>query len=140
MARVATDNAVQMRSMHDKLVKDMQILNQRKAMIKANASIAKATETVHGFGKRGNKGESAMAAFDRLEQKTNERRDKAAALAALNEVPRDEATDLANLYAGGGGMFIDDELAALRAEMELPSVTSIDDELAALQADMNEES
>lgn len=131
MAQVATANEVQMRKMHDKLVQDMQALNQRKATIKANASIAKATETVHGMGKRNNT-ESVMAAFDRMEAKTNDRRDKAAALAKLNEEMQDEATALANQYASGGGTSLDDELNALRMEMGLATVTSVDDEIATL--------
>jgi len=118
-AQVATKNAVEMRTIHDKLVKDIQILNQRRTTIKANASIAKATETVHGFGKNSKSGEGALAAFDRLEQKTATRRDQAAALASLNETPRDEVDDLMDLYSSGGCTSIDNELDLLKEELGL---------------------
>jgi phage shock protein A len=136
-AAAAHENAVKMRQMHDKLVKDINGLRARKATIQANLSVAKATERVNQMGAAGSKAEGALQAFDRFEQKAQERLDRARALTTLNEVPRDEALALADLYKGGGGAALDDELNALKVEMGLASPTAVDDDLAALYAELD---
>jgi len=140
LAEVAQENAVQMRQMHDKLVKDLNALQARKATIKSNLAIAKATERVNKMGAAGSKAEGAMQAFSRFEQQAQERLDRARALTALNEVPQDEAQALAELYQSGGGAALDDELAALKAEMGLAPPVAIDDEIAALYEEIGEDS
>jgi len=138
LAEVAQENAVQMRQMHDKLVKDLNALQARKASIKSNLAIAKATERVNQMGAAGSKAEGAIQAFSRFEQQAQERLDRARALTALNEVPQDEAKALADLYESGGGAALDDELNALKAEMGLAPAVPIDDELAALYEELGE--
>ncbi|MCL2086602.1 MAG: PspA/IM30 family protein [Oscillospiraceae bacterium] len=133
LAEIAQGNAVQMRQMHDKLVKDINALKSRQATIKSNIAIAKATEKVNKMGAAGSKSEGALQAFDRFEKQAQERLDRAHALTALNEVPRDEAQALAELYKDGGGAALDDELAALKAEMGLAPAVSVEDEIAALK-------
>ena len=140
LAEVAQENAVQMRQMHDKLVKDINALQARKATIKSNLAIAKATERVNQMGAAGSKAEGAMQAFSRFEQQAQERLDRARALTALNEVPQDEAQALADLYQSGGGAALDDELAALKAEMGLAPAVPIDDEIAALYEEIDKDS
>ena len=140
LAESAQANAVQMRQMHDKLVKDINALQARKATIKSNLAIAKATERVNQMGAAGSKAEGAMQAFSRFEQQAQERLDRARALTALNEVPQDEAKALAELYQSGGGAALDDELAALKAEMGLAPATPIDDEIAALYEELGGDS
>jgi phage shock protein A len=140
LAEVAQANAVQMRQMHDKLVKDINALQARKATIKSNLAIAKATERVNQMGAAGSKAEGAMQAFSRFEQQAQERLDRAKALTALNEVPQDEAQALAQLYQSGGGAALDDELAALKAEMGLAPAVPVDDEIAALYREIDEDS
>jgi len=137
LAEAAQGNAVQMRQMHDKLVKDINALRSRKATIKSNISIAKATEKVNKMGAAGSKAEGALQAFDRFEQQAQERLDRARSLAELNEVPRDEAQALADLYKDGGGAALDDELAALKAEMGLAPAVSVDDEIATLYREID---
>ena len=139
LAEAAQSNAVQMRQMHDKLVKDINALRSRKATIKSNLAVAKATERVHKMGAAGSKAEGAMQAFGRFEQQAQERLDRARALSTLNEVPQDEAAALADLYKNGGGAALDDELAALKAEMGLAPPPPVDDDLAALYAELDEE-
>jgi phage shock protein A len=139
LAEAAQQNAVQMRQMHDKLVKDINALQARKSTIKSNLAIAKATERVNQFGAAGSKAEGAMQAFSRFEQQAQERLDRARALSQLNEVPKDEAAALADLYKSGGGAALDDELNALKAEMGLAPAPSVDDDLAALYAEIGEE-
>ena len=138
LAEAAQSNAVQMRQMHDKLVKDINSLRSRKATIKSNLAVAKATERVQKMGAAGSKAEGALQAFDRFEQQAQERLDRARALTALNEVPKDEAAALADLYKNGGGAALDDELAALKAEMGL-APPPVEDDLAALYAELDEE-
>jgi phage shock protein A len=139
LAEVSQQNAVQMRQMHDKLVKDINALKSRKATIKSNIAIAKATERVNQFGAAGSKAEGAMQAFSRFEQEAQERLDRARALTQLNEVPKDEAAALADLYKSGGGAALDDELAQLKAEMGLAPAPNVDEDLAALYAEIGEE-
>ena len=139
LAEAAQSNAVQMRQMHDKLVKDINALRSRKATIKSNIAVAKATERVHKMGASGSKAEGAMQAFSRFEQQAQERLDRARALSTLNEVPQDEAAALADLYKNGGGAALDDELAALKAEMGLAPPPPVEDDLAALYAELDEE-
>jgi len=140
LAETAQENAVQMRQMHDKLVKDINALQARKATIKSNLAIAKATERVNQMGAAGSKAEGALQAFSRFEQQAQERLDRARALTALNEVPKDEAQALADLYQSGGGAALDDELAALKAEMGLAPAVPVDDEIAALYEEIGEDS
>ena len=139
LAEAAQSNAVQMRQMHDKLVKDINALRSRKATIKSNLAVAKATERVQKMGAAGSKAEGALQAFNRFEQQAQERLDRAMALTALNEVPKDEAAALADLYKNGGGAALDDELAALKAEMGLAPPIQVEDDLAALYAELDEE-
>jgi len=139
LAEAAQENAVQMRQMHDKLVKDINALNSRKSMIKSNIAVAKATERVQKMGDAGSKAEGALQAFDRFEKQAQERLDRARALTSLNEVPKDEAQALADLYKGGGGAALDDELNALKVEMGLAPAVPVEDEIAALYAELGEE-
>ena len=139
LAEAAQSNAVQMRQMHDKLVKDINALRSRKATIKSNIAVAKATERVNKMGAAGSKAEGALQAFGRFEQQAQERLDRARALSALNEVPPDEAAALADLYKNGGGAALDDELAALKAEMGLAPAVPVEDDLAALYAELDED-
>ena len=139
LAEAAQANAVQMRQMHDKLVKDINALRSRKATIKSNIAIANATERVNKMGAAGSKAEGALQAFDRFEKQAQERLDRAKALTQLNEVPKDEAQALADLYKGGGGAALDDELNALKVEMGLAPAASVDDELAELYAELDNE-
>ena len=138
LAEAAQANAVQMRQMHDKLVKDINALRSRKATIKSNIAVANATERVNKMGAAGSKAEGALQAFDRFEKQAQERLDRARALTALNEVPKDEAQALAELYKSGGGAALDDELAALKAEMGLAPAVPVDEELEALYAEIGE--
>jgi phage shock protein A len=136
LAEAAQANAVQMRAMHDKLVKDINALRSRQATIKSNIAVAKATERVNKMGAAGSKAEGALQAFSRFEQQAQERLDRARSLSALNEVPRDEADALADLYRDGGGAALDDELAALKVEMGLAQPLPLDDEIAALYEEL----
>jgi len=118
-AAAAHENAVKMRQMHDKLVKDINALNARRQTIKAKAAVAKTQERVNKLNS-GAGAEGAMSAFSRMEDKINQKLDAANAHAELNSAPIDEALALEEKY---GSMNVDssvnDELAALKAQLGL---------------------
>lgn len=140
---VTKKNAVEVRKAHDKLVTDMQTMQKRKANIKADVAIAKAQETVAGtLSRTGSRGESASAAFDRLEEKARSRRDSANAMNTLNAPPECDATALQNLYGTGGGFALESELEALMASQGNPvaAENTIECEISALIASVENES
>lgn len=81
--------------MHDKLVKDIESLEAKKAGMSSSASIS---------------------AFDRMEDKANRRLDSALAEAELN-AGATSTDDLAAKYMSGGGSSVDDELAKMKKEL-----------------------
>ncbi|MDR3091163.1 MAG: PspA/IM30 family protein [Clostridiales bacterium] len=111
----AKANADKMRQLHDKLVADINDLEARKNMVKANAAVAKAQSTVNDFA---NKGARGMAGFDRMERKAQNALDRSSAEMELNEPRPGEAEDLASKYASGG-TDTDEALAKMKAEMGL---------------------
>ncbi len=117
-AAVAHENAVKMRQMHDKLVRDINSLNARRQAIKAKDSVAKTQERVNQLGASSGKVEGAMGAFERMEDKVNRRLDEANARAELDSKPIDEAMALEEKYKGSDiDESVSDELAALKAQL-----------------------
>lgn len=139
----ASANAAKMRQMHDKIVKDMENLNQRKAAIKAKVAAAKAQERVNQIGGSLKGVSNHMSAFDRMEEKANKMLDQANAMAELNEAGQEDSIeDLMSKYDDGSSSNVEDELAALKAKMsgktEASEQTSgVEDELGALKAKLN---
>lgn len=139
----ASANAAKMRQMHDKIVKDMENLNQRKAAIKAKVAAAKAQERVNQIGGSLKGVSNHMSAFDRMEEKANKMLDQANAMAELNEAGQEDSIeDLMSKYDDGSSSNVDDELAALKAKMSGKTETSeqtsgVEDELEALKAKLN---
>jgi phage shock protein A len=85
--------------------------------------------------------DSAFALFDRMEEKVNE---KEARIDATLEIEDTVENGLENQFAALESTDIDDELAALKADMASGKTTSVsesevDDELALLRQKMNEE-
>ena len=114
---VASENAVKMRQMHDKLVKDINALNAKRQMIKAKTSVAEATNRVNILSTSG-MGEGAISAFERMEAKADRLLDEANARAELDLEPIDRAQELEDKY------MLDDfddsvnaELAAMKAQL-----------------------
>ena len=139
----ASANAAKMRQMHDKIVKDMENLNQRKAAIKAKVAAAKAQERVNQIGGSLKGVSNHLSAFDRREEKANKMLDQANAMAELNEAGQEDSIeDLMSKYDDGSSSNVEDELAALKAKMsgktEASEQTSgVEDELEALKAKLN---
>ena len=110
-----------MRQMHDKLVKDIESLESRKAAIKAKVATAKAQERLNSIGSSVTGANNSMAAFSKMEAKANKMLDEANAMAELNQSQED--SDIDNLAAkydsAPQDAAVDDELAALKANMGL---------------------
>lgn len=117
----ASENAKKMRQMHDKLVKDMESLESRRAAIKATVKAAKAQERINSVGSSIAGANNSMDAFAKMEAKANRMLDEANAMAQLNESQEDADIDnLAAKYdAAPDNSAVDDELAALKAKMGL---------------------
>lgn len=116
---IAQANAAKMRQMHDKLKADIETLETRKSTIKATEAMAKAQERMNDITSGGDKAASSLEAFDRMEQKANRHLDEAMSEAELS-LDGDSADDLADKYASGGSSAsVDDELAAMKAELGL---------------------
>lgn len=117
----AAANAQKMRQMHDKLVKDIDNLEARRAAIKATVKAAKAQERINKVGTSVTAANNSMEAFTRMEAKANKMLDEANAMAELNSSQED--TNIDNLAAkydeAPNNAAVDDELAALKAKMGL---------------------
>lgn len=110
----AKANAVRMREMHDKLVKDITQLNSRKDAIKAKLSVAKTQDRINKMGSSISSAGASISAFDRMEEKANKILDEANAMAELNKSAEEDDIDaLANKY-DSVGVNVEDELAALK--------------------------
>ncbi len=118
---IAAANASKMRQMHDKLVKDIDSLEARRAAIKATVKAAKAQERINAVGTSVKGAGNSMEAFSRMEAKANRMLDEANAMAELNASAEDADIDsLAAKYdEGPQNTAVDDELAALKAKMGL---------------------
>lgn len=116
---LACDNSAKMRQMHDKLESDIASLKSKRDMLKAKARVAqtqkKMNRTVSGLESAG----SNMEAFDRMEEKVNKMLDEADAMSELNTSSAgDDVESLMKKYdTDNKTSAVDDELAALKAEM-----------------------
>lgn len=116
----AHENAVKMRQMHDKLVKDINALNGRRQAIKAKVAVAKTQEKVNKIGASTDKMQSSIGAFNRMEEKADRMLDESNAMASLNEAPVDEAQALADKYQHSDvNASVEDELADMKAKLGL---------------------
>ncbi len=116
---VAKANADKMRQMYEKLSNDVQNLQQRRANIKATVAVAKTQERINDATASAASAKGSLAAFDRMEEKAQEMLDKANAEAELNGAVDEATTSLEEKYGKGSVSSVDEELAALKAEMGL---------------------
>ncbi len=116
----AAQNALKMRSMHDKLVKDIQELNSRRDAIKAKLAVAKTQEKINKLGGSMSGAADSMSAFERMEAKADKMLDEANAMAQLNQSAEEsDISDLMSKYDQEPASEVDDALAKLKAEMGL---------------------
>lgn len=117
---VAAANAMKMRQMHDKLVKDINELNARRDAIKAKMKVAKTQQQLNKMTANITDSSSSFAAFERMEAKANSMLDQANAMTELNMLTEDSSVDsLAAKYDAAPDAAVADELAALKAKMGL---------------------
>ncbi len=115
---IAKANADKMRQMHDKLTKDIADLNARKDAVKAKMRVAKAQEKVNKMTSSIGNADSNLSAFDRMEAKANKMLDQANAMAELNKsTEQEDISDAMRKYDTVASTSVDDELAALKAEL-----------------------
>lgn len=113
---IAHDNADKMRTMHDKLTKDIQVLEQRRRNVKAKVAVAKTQEKINKVSSSMDAASSSMKAFERMEEKADRMLDEANSMAELDSAPVDDAQKLEAKYADNTKK-IDDELERLKKEM-----------------------
>lgn len=113
---MAHTNATNMRSMHDKLVGDINELESRKSMIKGKLAAAKTQERINKMGSSMTSANNTIASFERFEAMANQRLDQANAMAELNQSSvESDIKDLTAKYSQGTD--VDNELAALKASL-----------------------
>lgn len=113
---LASENAAKMRSMHDKLVKDIAELNSRRDAIKAKISVAKTQEKLNQLNSSISGAADSMSAFERMEAKADQMLDQANAMAQLNE-SKSSVDDLMSKYDSEPSSDVEDELAKLKAQL-----------------------
>lgn len=118
---LACDNSAKMRQMHDKLEADISSLKSRKELLKAKMKVAETQEKMNKLGSSVEGAGDSLAAFDRMEAKINRRLDEANAMAELNQSKVDSSIEAltAKYDKGVSSVAVDDELAALKAQMGL---------------------
>jgi len=113
---LAKANALQMREMHDKLVKDIGELEARRQSIKSKAAVAKTRKRINELGSSTSGASNTMGAFGRMEERVNRSLDEANAVAELNRGDFDEIKDLTEKYEEKSS--VDNELAALKQQLK----------------------
>ncbi len=115
---ICADSAVKMRNLHDKLQEDIASLKGKREALKAKAKVAETQQKMSKLGSGLESAGSNLAAFDRMEDKVNKMLDEAEAMAELNEAKPNSLEELTKKYeATSSNSAVDDELAALKAEM-----------------------
>lgn len=117
--QTASENAAKMRTMHDKLVNDINELNARRDSIKAKMAAAKTQQRINKIGSSTLGITNDMSAFEKMEAKANKLLDEANAMSELNQTASEASIEsLTSKYdSPQQDSSIDDELAALKAQM-----------------------
>lgn len=116
---MACENSMKMREMHDKLEQDIAELKSRQSMLKAKLSVAETKKKMNKLSSGIDEAGNHMAAFNKMEEKVNRMMDEADAMEELNGTREKNDVDaLEKKYAQmSNDSALDDELAALKAEM-----------------------
>jgi len=119
--QLACECSAKMRQMHDKLESDIASLKTRRETLKAKLKVAETQQKLNQIGSGIASAGSNMAAFERMEDKVNHMLDEADAMAELTSKPdASSVEELTKKYdADSKDAAVDDELAALKAEMGL---------------------
>lgn len=114
---IASANAAKMKELHSKLENDIASMKTKRDTLKAQVKVAEAQQKINKLGASADKAGSTMAAFARMEEKIDRMTDEANAMAEL-ESGKDDVDTLAAKYDDNTtSSSVDDELAALKAQM-----------------------
>ena len=118
---LAQTNSEKMRQMHDQLESDISAMKSKRDMLKAKVKVAETQKKINEMGAGLESAGNNAAAFDRMEEKVNKMLDEADAIGELNKsASGNDIDDLTSKYdTAGTNSDVDDELAALKAEMGL---------------------
>ncbi|MBR1453570.1 MAG: PspA/IM30 family protein [Lachnospiraceae bacterium] len=116
---VAHANADKMRQLYNKLSRDVETLQARRNNVKAQMAVAKTQERINAANDASDKISGTLGSFARMEQAAQDKLDRAAAMAELNDSMTDEVASAEARYSVVNSTSVDDELAALKAEMGL---------------------
>lgn len=111
---VAHQNSEKVRAAHDKLVADIESLENRKDSIKAKVAVAKTQEKINKMISS-DRAAGTVDAFDRWEAKANKMLDRSEAEHELNA--RSDAKNLVNQYSAVSAASVDVELERLKKEL-----------------------
>ena len=116
---LAKANSEKMRQMHDKLEADISEMKSKRDMLKAKVKVAETQRKINEMGAGLESAGNNATAFDRMEDKVNRMLDEADAIGELNKsASGNDIDDLTSKYdTADTGSDVDDELAALKAEM-----------------------
>ena len=114
---VAHASSEKLQGVHDELVEKLRELRDRREAIKSKMAVADAQKKAAGYTSNSKKAESALEAFDRMEDKAEAALAESESMMELADVDVDGFGDLADKYEAGGSASVEDELAALKAEM-----------------------
>lgn len=116
---LAQANSAKMKQMHDKLEGDIQTMKSKRDMLKAKVRVAETQKKINEMGSGMESAGNNALAFERMEEKVNRMLDEADAIGELNSSRAgDDIDDLAAKYDSKQTVSaVDDELAALKAEM-----------------------
>ena len=116
---LAQANAEKMRQMHDKLESDISEMKGKRDMLKAKVKVAETQRKINEMGAGLESAGNNAAAFERMEDKVNKMLDEADAIGELNKsASGNDIDDLTSKYdTAVTDSDVDDELAALKAEM-----------------------
>jgi phage shock protein A len=111
---LATMNMDQMSQLHDKLMADLRELETRGTMVKGKASMTKVQEKINEINGP-SIGNYSISNFGKMEEEIDRAFEEANAKAELNKDPLD---NIKNLSAKYDECKVDDELAALKAQIK----------------------
>jgi phage shock protein A len=115
---ICVENSGKMREMTKKLESDIQQLKGKQSTLKAKLAVAETKKKMNNVGESGKGAASTIDAFNKMEDRVNRMMDEADAMSELNEKPSDSIDALTAKYQSSEtDIDVDDELAALKAEM-----------------------
>ena len=110
----AHQNSEKVRAAHDKLVADIEALENRKDSIKAKMAVAKTQERINKMTSS-DRAAGTIEAFNRWEEKANKMLDRSEAEKELNT--GSNTKDLVNQYSAASTASVDAELERLKKEL-----------------------